>query len=139
MKPTCAPHFVRIARQMNHGHLPEHHQPGGHPHGHGLHAVSRGCMAGNGFCFVSHVGEVFGCGFLPLTAGNVREQPFAAVYRESPLFAELRDYDRLEGKCGHCEYRSLCGGCRARALAAYGSHLGEEPFCTYEPRATART
>ena len=128
---------MRIARQLNQGHLPQHHQPGGHPHGHGLHAVSRGCMAGNGFCFVSHVGEVFGCGFLPLTAGNVREQPFSQIYRESPLFAELRDYDLLEGKCGACEYRSLCGGCRARALSSYGDYLGAEPFCTYEPKVTA--
>lgn len=138
MKPTCAPHFVRIARQMNRGRLPQHHLPGTQAHGHGLHAVTRGCMAGNGFCFVSHVGEVFGCGFLPVTAGNLRERPFPEVYRESALFQELRDYEALEGKCGACEYKVLCGGCRARALAAYDSYLGEEPFCTYEPKAAAR-
>ena len=138
MKPTCAPHFVRIARQLNEGRLPSHHLPGTQPQGQGLHAVTRGCMAGNGFCFVSHVGEVFGCGFLPVPAGNVRERPFPEIYRSSPFFRELRDYSLLQGKCGACEYRVVCGGCRARALAAYGDYLAEEPFCTYEPKAAVR-
>ncbi|MHB1416744.1 MAG: TIGR04053 family radical SAM/SPASM domain-containing protein, partial [Chloroflexota bacterium] len=132
IKPTCAPHFVRIARQLNQGHLPQHHRPGTQSHGHGLHAVTRGCMAGNGFCFVSHVGEVHGCGFLPVSAGSVRERPFPEIYEESPLFQELRDFKRLGGKCGVCEYKVVCGGCRARALAATGDYLGEEPFCAYE-------
>lgn len=130
VKPTCAPHFVRIARQLNGGRLPIHHRPEGNR----LHAVSRGCMAGNGFCFVSHTGEVFGCGFLPLRAGDVRELPFAQIYEEAPLFRALREPSLLHGKCGLCEYRIACGGCRARALAATGDYLGAEPFCTYEPR-----
>lgn len=90
-------------------------------------------MSGNGFAFVSHVGEVNGCGYLPLAAGNVRQQPFSEIYRNSPLFAGLRDADRLGGKCGACEYKQLCGGCRARAYADSGDCLGEEPYCVYEP------
>lgn len=138
MKPTCAPHFVRIARELNGGKLPQHHRPGMQAQGHGLHAVTRGCMAGNGFCFVSHVGEVFGCGFLPVAAGDVRERPFPEIYRESPLFRELRDVGALRGKCGACEYRVVCGGCRARALSAYCDYLAAEPFCAYEPKVTVR-
>ena len=95
---------------------------------------SRGCLCGNGFCFVSHVGEVQGCGYLPLSAGNVRERRFSEIYRSSSLFAELRDVKALKGKCGVCEYRQLCGGCRARAYAVSGDYLGEEPHCVYEPR-----
>ncbi len=134
VKPTCAPHFVRVARQMNSGSLPDHHRG----QSQALHGVTRGCMAGNGFCFVSHTGEVFGCGFLPIPAGNVRERPFGEVYDDAPLFRELRDPAQLHGKCGRCEYRQVCGGCRARALAAGGDYLGEEPFCAYEPRGGAR-
>jgi radical SAM protein with 4Fe4S-binding SPASM domain len=90
-------------------------------------------MAGDGFCFVSHIGEVYGCGFLPVLAGNVREKPFPEVYQFSPVFQQLRQYDKLEGKCGRCEYRVKCGGCRARALAETGNYMDEEPYCVYEP------
>jgi radical SAM protein with 4Fe4S-binding SPASM domain len=90
-------------------------------------------MAGAGFCFVSHLGEVGGCGYLPLLAGNVRERPLVEIYRTSPLFRSIRDPNLLQGRCGCCEYRVLCGGCRARALAATGNYLDEEPFCTYQP------
>lgn len=96
-------------------------------------------MAGDGFCFVSHIGEVYGCGFLPVLAGNIREKPFHEVYQFSPLFQELRQYDKLEGKCGLCEYRVKCGGCRARALAETGSYMAEEPYCIYEPINAARS
>jgi radical SAM protein with 4Fe4S-binding SPASM domain len=95
--------------------------------------MSRGCLCGNGFCFVSHVGDVCGCGFLPLAVGNVRDQGFSALYREAPLFEAFRDPARLGGACGACEYRALCGGCRARAYAATGDPLAEEPDCAYEP------
>ena len=93
-------------------------------------------MAGNGFCFISHVGKVYGCGFLPLEAGDVRKQHFREIYQESPLFQTLRNYDKLEGRCGVCEYRRVCGGCRARALGASQNYLGEEPYCTYKPSTT---
>jgi radical SAM protein with 4Fe4S-binding SPASM domain len=91
-------------------------------------------MAGYGFCFVSHIGEVGGCGYLPLLAGNVRQGSLVEIYRESPLFVSLRDPNLLQGRCGVCEYRVLCGGCRARALGATGNYLEEEPFCTYQPK-----
>ena len=90
-------------------------------------------MAGNGFVFVSHVGDVCGCGFLPLSVGNVRDRSFADLYHESPLFQAFRDPARLGGDCGACEFRAVCGGCRARAYAATGDPLAEEPDCAYEP------
>jgi radical SAM protein with 4Fe4S-binding SPASM domain len=95
--------------------------------------MSRGCLAGNGFAFVSHVGDVCGCGFLPLSVGNVRDRAFSELYTDAPLFQAFRDPSRLGGDCGACEYRAVCGGCRARAYAATGDPLAEEPDCAYEP------
>jgi radical SAM protein len=94
----------------------------------------RGLNDGKGFVFISHTGEVFPSGFLPLAAGNIRTQPLAQIYRESPLFLSLRDTSKLEGKCGACEFRNICGGSRARAYALTGNPLGEEPCCVYIPR-----
>lgn len=88
---------------------------------------------GNGFVFVSHTGDIQPSGFLPITAGNVREDELLDVYRNSPLFRDLRDADLLKGKCGRCEFRSICGGSRARAYAMTGDYLAEEPLCTYQP------
>ena len=88
---------------------------------------------GKGFVFVSHTGDVYPSGFLPLRAGNVRETPLAEIYRHSPLFRALRDERRLEGKCGICPFRSLCGGSRARAYATTGNYLAADPACAYEP------
>jgi radical SAM protein with 4Fe4S-binding SPASM domain len=92
---------------------------------------------GNGFVFVSHTGDIQPSGFLPITAGNVRNEELLDVYRESPLFRELRDADLLRGKCARCEFRTLCGGSRARAYAMTGDYLAEEPLCTYQPPALA--
>lgn len=89
--------------------------------------------AGNGFVFISRRGEVFPSGFMPVAAGRIDETPLAAIYRDSPLFRELRSPDRYEGRCGRCEFRYVCGGSRSRAYAVTGSPLGEEPFCTYQP------
>jgi radical SAM protein len=94
----------------------------------------RGLNDGKGFVFISHTGEVFPSGFLPLSAGNVRQTGLAAIYRESPLFQELRNPDSLEGKCGVCEFRQICGGSRARAYALTGDPLAEEPCCVHIPR-----
>jgi radical SAM protein with 4Fe4S-binding SPASM domain len=136
VKMTCAPHYKRVqvqerrAQARRTGHATLH---GAHP----AHGFSRGCMAGFGFCFVSHIGEVGGCGYLPLLAGNVRQASLVEIYRESPLFKSIRDVNLLQGRCGICEYRVLCGGCRARALGATGNYLEEEPFCTYQPNPRA--
>jgi AdoMet-dependent heme synthase len=92
---------------------------------------------GNGFAFVSHVGDVYPSGFLQMTAGNVRDAPLAHWYRDSPLFRSLRDPDRLGGKCGDCEYRRLCGGSRARAWGLTGDPLAADPTCAYEPATAA--
>lgn len=98
-------------------------------------AMTKGCLAGTGVCFVSHRGEVFPCGYLPVEAGNIRRQPFREIWEQSPLFAELRNPDLLGGKCGLCEFKRICGGCRARAYGMTMAYLDEEPFCTYEPAA----
>jgi AdoMet-dependent heme synthase len=95
--------------------------------------VMRGVNDGNGFCFVSHVGDVYPSGFLQLSAGNVREQPLAEIYRDAPLFRALRDPSRIKGKCGACEYRAVCGGSRARAYALTGDYLAPDPTCVYVP------
>ncbi|MCH7978178.1 MAG: radical SAM protein [Acidobacteria bacterium] len=141
LKATCAPHFFRVVRQRRAEarrrgeQLPEPaaHGHGGH-HAHAMNAMTRGCLAGTGVCFLSHKGEVYPCGYLPLEAGNLRRQSFAEVWQDSPLFASLRDLDNLKGKCGACEFRNICEGCRARAFGSTGDYLAEEPFCLYTPR-----
>ncbi|MBK6710637.1 MAG: radical SAM protein [Chloroflexi bacterium] len=159
LKATCAPHYFRIARQRQaeerrNGIVRErpssmHRQQhggntatGGHPgsngHGQGRHAMNamtKGCLAGTGVSFISHRGEVFPCGYLPVEAGHIRRQGFQDIWENSPLFAELRDVDLLGGKCGVCEFKKLCSGCRARSFGMTGDYLAEEPFCTYEPHA----
>jgi len=98
----------------------------------------RGLNDGKGFAFISHTGEVFPSGFLPLSAGSVRQQSLKAIYRESPLFQSLRDTSKLEGKCGACEFKEICGGSRARAYALTGNPHSEEPCCAYIPRGYLR-
>jgi radical SAM protein with 4Fe4S-binding SPASM domain len=89
---------------------------------------------GKGFMFISHVGNVYPSGFLPIHAGNVRETPLADIYRNAPIFKSLRDTSKLEGKCGACEYKEICGGSRARAYAVTGDPLAPEPCCIYQPK-----
>jgi len=88
---------------------------------------------GKGVCFVSHIGEVYPSGFLPLPCGNVREQSVVSIYRTSPVFQALRDPARLKGKCGRCPFKTVCGGCRARAYACAGDYLQEDPSCLFQP------
>lgn len=88
---------------------------------------------GNGFVFISHTGDIQPSGFLPITAGNVRADELLDVYRDSPLFRQLRDPDLLKGKCRRCEFRTICSGSRARAFAMTGDYLAEEPLCIYQP------
>ncbi len=134
LKATCAPHYFRIVRQRQAAERREgiirerpqsmhrqatagDHGHAAHANGHGaMHAATKGCLAGTGVCFVSHRGEVFPCGYLPVEAGNIREQPFRQVWEYSPLFSEMRDPDALDGKCGLCEFKKVCGGCRATRL-----------------------
>ena len=103
----------------------------------GIGRAPRGLNDAKGFVFISHLGEVFPSGFLPMSAGNVRRQPLAEIYQHSPLFVSLRDTSRLQGKCGVCEFRNVCGGSRARAFALTGDPFAEEPCCVYEPKAAA--
>lgn len=98
----------------------------------------RGLNDGKGFVFISHIGEVFPSGFLPLSAGNVRRQPLSTIYRDSPLFLTLRDTSKLEGKCRACEFKEICGGSRSRSYALTGNPLGEEPCCSYVPQGYTR-
>lgn len=133
VKQICAPHFrrVEVQRARERGERrPARVAPR-------LTVLSRGCMSGNGFAFVSHIGDVAGCGFLPLSVGNVRDQAFSVLYRDAPLFQAFRDPGRLGGACGACDFRAVCGGCRARAYAVTGDPLAEEPDCAWEP--VART
>ncbi len=128
-KATCAPHYYRVIRQRasEEGRKLSMEQDG-------MAAMTRGCLAGSGVCFISHRGDVQPCGYLPLVAGNVIETPFQKIWDDSQLFRDLRDVSILEGKCGDCGYRMVCGGCRARAFYETGSHLDEEPYCVYEPK-----
>jgi AdoMet-dependent heme synthase len=116
---TEAPHFRRVM-------LPQHPTEG---RGH-----AAGIRDGNGIMFISHTGEVQPSGFLPLSAGNVRTDDVIAIYRESSLFRRLRQPDLFTGRCGRCEFHSICGGSRARAYAASGDPFGEDPLCAYEPK-----
>ena len=100
-----------------------------------MNAMTKGCLAGTAVCFISHQGEVYPCGYLPALAGDLKKQPFAEIWENSVVFNELRDVNNLKGKCGCCEFRNICMGCRARAYAATGNYLDEEPFCVYEPNA----
>jgi radical SAM protein with 4Fe4S-binding SPASM domain len=95
--------------------------------------MTRGCLGGSAFCFISHRGQVQPCGYLELDCGRVTERGFAEIWNESPIFQDLRDLGRYKGKCGRCEFIRVCGGCRARAYETTGDYLAEEPFCIYEP------
>ena len=92
-------------------------------------------MAGVSFCFISHIGDLQPCGYLEVKCGNVRDLGFKKAWLESEVFNDLRDWSKYKGKCGLCEFKSVCGGCRARAYAKYKDYLREEPYCTYEPKA----
>jgi len=128
-KATCAPHYYRIIRQeaKKEGRKLTFETDG-------LAAVTRGCLAGSGVCFISHRGDVQPCGYLPLVAGNVLQTPFNQIWESSELFANLRNLSKLKGKCGLCEYKAFCAGCRARAYYATGDYMDEEPYCIFEPK-----
>jgi AdoMet-dependent heme synthase len=150
LKATCAPHYYRIRAQRiederGRGDLTSTFIApgtrakaapmllGGGRHGQHLSAMTRGCLAGTSVCFISNEGAVYPCGYLPVSAGDTRTERFADIWTGSPVFQQLRNPKALDGKCGACRYEALCGGCRARAYAATGSFLAEEPFCSYRP------
>jgi AdoMet-dependent heme synthase len=132
LKITAAPQHRRIALQRaGEGEL----AGAGYRFADGLRRPAKGVNDGRGFMFISHRGEVMPSGFLPLSAGSVREESPVSLYRDSPLFRELRDPAALGGRCGRCEFREVCGGSRARAYAVSGAHLAEDPSCPYQPLA----
>jgi radical SAM protein with 4Fe4S-binding SPASM domain len=101
-------------------------------------AMTKGCLAGTGVCFISHQGEVYPCGYLPVAAGDLRKQTFREIWNGATVFEQLRASGNLKGKCGYCAFRKVCMGCRARAFAATGDFLDEEPFCNYQPKVTGQ-
>lgn len=119
VKVTCGPHYERVIRQQ------------------GLHKdrdrPSRGCLAGLGVLFVGHQGDVLPCGYLPVNCGNVLKDSLSRIWHNNKDLARMRDSTGLEGKCGLCGYKQICGGCRARAYAATGNYMAQEPFCAYVP------
>jgi radical SAM protein with 4Fe4S-binding SPASM domain len=135
VKPSCAPQFMRIAKDMNLD----------------MRQWVRGCMAGLYYCRVYPNGEITPCPYLPIKLGNVRDKSFKDIWFNSEVFKKIRDFDSLEGKCGVCEYRSICGGCRARAYGLStdfidycgdlhepaelkGDYLKEDPWCVFQPK-----
>jgi len=128
LKATCAPHYYRILRQQA-----KKEGKKINPKEHGLDALTRGCLGGISFCFISHVGQVQPCGYLELDCGNVRKKSFEEIWVASEVFHHLRNMDGYQGKCGRCEFRKVCGGCRARAYEISGDYMAEEPYCVYEP------
>ncbi len=134
-KPTDAPHYLRVMKQRQKygGEISHAKESESATSDDPIHAITRGCLAGTGFCFISHRGSVQGCGYLVVEAGNVREQSFGEIWADSPLFNDLRNLALIKGKCGLCEYKKICGGCRARAYEASGDYLEAEPYCIYQP------
>ncbi|RJQ30537.1 MAG: putative heme d1 biosynthesis radical SAM protein NirJ2 [Peptococcaceae bacterium] len=116
LKPTCAPQFMRIARQL------------------GVKTrFTKGCLAGTAYCIIGPRGDVQPCAYLNMPVGNVRETPFSKIWRENEVFLRLRE-GFYEGGCGRCDYRNICGGCRARAYFYHGDYMAEEPWCLYHGR-----
>ncbi|MDR3270902.1 MAG: putative heme d1 biosynthesis radical SAM protein NirJ2 [Peptococcaceae bacterium] len=117
LKPTCAPQFMRIAKQM------------------GMNLrFRRGCLAGTAYCIINPKGQVQPCAYLHIPLGDVRETPFAEIWRNHEVMQRLRTLD-YQGGCGKCEYKRICGGCRARAAFYHdGDYMAEEPWCLYHGR-----
>jgi radical SAM protein with 4Fe4S-binding SPASM domain len=161
LKATCAPHYFRVMRQRmaverkangRRNDIPDASVPPQTHHGRkaapprqvvhptGMAAMTKGCLAGSAICFVSHTGEVFPCGYLPVSAGNVKKQEMREIWESAHVFQRLRNVDELEGKCGVCEFKRICMGCRARAFyEEHGNYMAEEPYCAYEPKRMQET
>ncbi len=130
VRPTCAPHYYRVVLQKKkeRGDSFERRtlkfSTGG----------AKGCIAGQLIALIDVDENVLPCSYFPVPAGNLKNQSFKEIWENSELFKELRDFKRYKGRCGSCEFISVCGGCRARAYAVYGDYMEEEPFCGYIPR-----
>jgi radical SAM protein with 4Fe4S-binding SPASM domain len=140
IKATAAPHYARVVlqRQLDRqrwGQQVGSSDPVTAGHRSTTDGIRRagGVTEGDGHAFISHTGEIFPSGFLPISAGNVRTDDLVEVYRHAPLFRQLRDRSLLRGKCGVCEYRDMCGGCRARAYALTGDCFGADESCAFTP------
>jgi heme b synthase len=129
LKATCAPHYYRILRQRA-----RREGKKVTPQTHGLDAMTRGCLGGIGFLFISHLGDVQPCGYLEAFSGSVRGQKLKDIWESSPVFLKLRNFSAYQGRCGRCEYMRVCGGCRARAFERSGDFMAEEPLCIYQPQ-----
>ena len=147
IKSTAAPHYRRVImqRQVAERRAGTRDQGAapltagvGFSLGDGIGRAAKGVNEGDGFVFVSHRGDIYPSGFLPKSAGNVRTDDLVDVYRNHELFRALRDRDRLKGKCGVCDFRTVCGGSRSRAYAMTGDPLEADPLCAYVPPAWAR-
>jgi radical SAM protein with 4Fe4S-binding SPASM domain len=151
IKTTEAMHYRRYLLQHNLEERRMGHGSGigsGHPHGTAYEPgaptadaatrnrswATRRVNDGKGFVFISHMGNVYPSGFLPIHAGNVRQTPLSEIYRNAPIFKALRDTSQLKGKCGACEFKEICGGSRARAYALTGDPLSQELCCIYQPK-----
>ncbi len=137
IKGTAAPMYRRVAIQRKkaetNGSQPVTFQGAGFQYDDGLNRPTKGVNDGNGFLFISHTGEIEPSGFLPISAGNVRTDDIVDIYRNAPLFQELRDYSKLKGRCGICDYREVCGGQRGRAYGVTGDYMESDPACIYQP------
>lgn len=141
IKTTAAQHYRRVVMQQKNNREIRYEdalQNGLTGKIDGLGRAPKGVNDGNGFVFISHIGDVYPSGLLPIQAGNVREQRLRDIYRDSPIFQALRDPDSYKGKCGKCEYRYICGGSRSRAYAITGDYLESEPYCVYVPKVLRR-
>jgi heme b synthase len=129
VRPTCAPHYYRVVLQKSKEEGSKFERrtlkfsTGG----------AKGCIAGQLIALIDVDGNVLPCSYFPKPAGNIKEESFKEIWESSDLFRELRDFKKYKGKCGSCEYITVCGGCRARAYSVYGDYLEEEPFCGYIP------
>jgi radical SAM protein with 4Fe4S-binding SPASM domain len=123
IKTICAPHFYRVREEMR----GDVRQP----------TERQGCLAGIHMCFISHKGDVYPCGYLPASCGNIREKPLREIWESSEILKSLRDPELLGGRCGACSFKTICGGCRARAYYAANDFLAEEPACAHDPAAAA--
>lgn len=140
MKVTCGPHYERVIRQegLYKSRMETGHSRSNVPGRSGHRGPSKGCLAGLGVLFVGHKGDVFPCGYLPVNCGNVLQEKLSDIWYGSEDLARMRDSSELEGKCGVCGYREVCGGCRGRAYAGTGNYMAEEPFCAYVPPEVTR-